>query len=235
MVNFSRRLKTINVIGLVWIIVSVAVYILAIDEPTKTQKIAFVFLIISEIVTIAVFDLTELGRPKPPAFKVGAFVSGGLYFVFAIATAIIHLAGIGTSAIWLSILEIVWIGLLITSLVLFGSASFGVAQGEKDVAARSASLDDLLSRLNNILNLGNLGDDIKSDVKKIIEEVTFFDRNSKVKGDEDILKKVEELATLTNSSDPALLDTARGPKEIAGEILALLNVRRGLAVKRGGF
>ncbi|MDR1658022.1 MAG: hypothetical protein LBT47_10810 [Deltaproteobacteria bacterium] len=235
MAGFSRRLKTVAFIGLVWIVVTVVVYLLAVSNPTTTKRAALAFLILTELVTLGTFIYVEYSQSRPAVFRIGAYVSGSLYFIISGATAVTHLVGLGTSVIWLSALEIIWLALLLTFLVLFGAGGKGTSEEDRSVAEKSAALDALIARLEELLNLGSLSDTVKNGVREIIEEVKYFDRNSKVPADEQISQKVGELVNLAAITGPAGDDLLKRPEVMVEEILALINVRGGQASKRGGF
>jgi hypothetical protein len=229
----NQRLKVVLVIGAVWVVASAAVYLLAVSEPTSVQRIAFGFLIFSEILTTALLARLET-TPPAPAYRMGLYGAASGYLVLAAGTAVIHLTGLVSTATWLWVVEILLLAFLATVLILLRVGTSGAAARDGAQAGESAAIGNLIGRLEDLVISGGLDEPLKAELKKVLDEARYLDRGARVPADATLVAKVSELEGLLASKDQAALDG--GPARLVGELgpLVALRRRQSSEFKRGG-
>jgi hypothetical protein len=235
MALFNSRLKVTIIIGLIWMVVSLVVYLLATNEPTGTQNLALFFLLLAEALITGFLAFQELvPAGTGPLFRIGTYSSLAIFAVVALPTAIIHATGRIESTTWLIIIELVLIALLFSIEILFYRSSKSVAETDRISAAKMGVVMNLRARLDNMAKLNTLSPEISAQLNRVIEEVRYFDKNSSVATDTAIGDKITALESLLAQSGG---DTPTTAANLLNEMLALTQIRKREASdgQRGGF
>jgi hypothetical protein len=234
MEELSSRLKAVLFLGAIAVAVTGVFFVAAVDSPEAAQVMAFVCLIIAEIV--ATFSLCvvegELLGPGPKLFRMGSYSSIGAYLLFGFAVSLVYVLFSPEKYGLLIGLHAILLGLLVGAETLFFLAGRSGARSDSLAKARAEAIVDLGSRLGAIRD--RLTDSPqKAKLLQILEEIKFFNRNADVEVDADISGKIDEL----DQAVPADGDAAPGVDRILGELslLAKRRVEASKISKRGGF
>lgn len=234
MLEFSGRLKAILAIAAIWIAASVAIYFLLVDESTSVQKAALAYLILSEVLTAAVFAYIELKRGHDSA-RIGFSVATALYFILAAGAALVHLGGLVVTAVWLHIIEILLLAPLATILILLGRGTHEVALGDQAKFRQASTLQSVLSRLEAISIAPGLEEPDRVILKNLADYFKYFDK-APAPSDAAIESKVKELEALLASKAKASGDGG-SLGGLVDELHNLIHLRRqeSQGQRRGGF
>ena len=235
MIENKGRIKVISIVGAVWVVASALVFLLVVDEPTPVQRAAFRYLIFIEVLVAVILAMQDY-RPGPAATRVGFYVSSLVYLMLAAGIAIIHMTGIIHVTAWLHVGQLILLAALITILILF-SRGGGEAETVNSIKAWNASgVQGLLSRLEVLAASKAIEAPDKTILKKLTDDVRFFDLGNPTPSDSKIEAKVSQLEAIVNSNNPAALDGA-GLGGLVDELHTLVTLRRqeSSARNRGGF
>jgi hypothetical protein len=232
---FNSRLKVVIVLGFIWMVISLVVFLIVTDEPTSTQKIGLFFLLLSEALITGLLALQELvPQGTGPLFRVGTYVAATVYAVLSLSNALVHTLGLATSSTFLIVFEVVLFGLLISIELVLYLSSKGVSATDRVTSAKMGLAMELRTRLDNLAKLNTLPPDILERLKRVIEEVRYFDKNSSVASDTTIGDKITQLEAIFAKSAG---DAPTGAVALLDEILALTQIRKRESAdsQRGGF
>ncbi|MDR1297379.1 MAG: hypothetical protein LBO05_08420 [Deltaproteobacteria bacterium] len=235
MEKVSPRLKVVLIIGAVWVLVSLAIFLILTGERTNVQWLGLVFLLLSETAVVAGLAVQDLAPPGTgPLFRMGSYVVLGLYLLLALPMAVVHAAGLAVSLNWLVPWELVAFALLVTLEIVFYVSSRGVSAVDAAAGAKIAAPIELLGRLDSVLKLAKLGPEQTEKLKKLCEEVRFFDRKASASSDGVLVQKAAQLERMLSSAGG---DSAADAETLLDEMLSLAQVRRREAgdSQRGGF
>jgi hypothetical protein len=235
MTALSGRSKVVVVIGAVWIAVSLAVYLLVIDEAEATQRAALFCLIASEVVTTIALARLESSE-GPAARRVGFYGALTVYLVLAAGLAVLHLFGFIHAWTYLLVGETVLLAALFTVLYLIHQGQAGVSARDLELMAESSARLDLLGRLERLTLSPAIDPPDKTILKKVVEDVRFFDRGIETPADAKMEAKVTEIEALLASPDPKSGD-GQGLGRLIDDLHALTQKRRQEAgpARRGGY
>ncbi|MDR1110114.1 MAG: hypothetical protein LBP92_05315 [Deltaproteobacteria bacterium] len=229
----NTRLKVILGLGLLWMALSLAIFLLATAEPSRTQYLGLFFVLFSEAVTLAALALPEVATAGP-LLRAGTYSSAGIYAILALALAIVHAAGVAQGPSWLIVGELVLLVLLFSAETLLFVSSRGVAAGDRAAAGRMGTVMDLQARLDRLSKLDSLGPELGAKLGCLVEEIRFFDRGASVPSDLAISEKIAQLEGLFPVAGG---DVPAGAASLLDEIQVLARVRQNEAAgsRRGGF
>jgi hypothetical protein len=148
--------------------------------------------------------------------------------------AIVHATGLLSTPTWLVVAELLLIVLLVTFELILYRVSKEIADNDRNAAAKMSVITDMRARLDNLSRLGSVPPELADRLKRVTEEVRYFDKNSSVAADSAINVKIGKLEGLLVQ---AAGDIPVGADKILDELLALTQVRKREASdsKRGAF
>jgi hypothetical protein len=231
----SGRLKSVFAIGAIAVFVSCVLFLACVDSPSSAQVMAFVFLLIAEIV--ATFALCvvegELLGPASRVFRIGSYSATGVYLFISFVVSSYYILLSPEKVGLLVGLQVAALGALAAIEIVLWVAGRSGFKRDSMARARSEAVSDLGARLRSIQDRLPESPE-RAKLARLIDEVRYFNWNADVDEDADISEKIDEL----DQTVPATLD---GPPAACGRIideLMVLAKRRGEAsarAKRGGF
>ncbi|MDR0622759.1 MAG: hypothetical protein LBJ61_12945 [Deltaproteobacteria bacterium] len=235
MALLNNRLKVVTIVGLIWMVISLVVFLLVTHDRIPAQNYGLFFLLLTEAITIAFLAFQELAPAGTGSlFRMGSYVAVPVYAIFSIPIAIVFCAGWVESKTWLIISEMVLFGLLISIEIFLYRTSRSTADTDRLTAAKMGIAMDLGARLDSLAKLRTLPPELSSRFNRVIEEIRFFDKNASTASDTTIGEKISQLEGLFSLAKD---DVPLGADKILDEIYALTQVRKREAsyAQRGGF
>ncbi|MDR0355766.1 MAG: hypothetical protein LBJ64_08555 [Deltaproteobacteria bacterium] len=231
----NSRLKVVLIVGLLWMVLSLVIFLLLADEPTRTQWLGLTFLLISEGAAVGVLAFLEIQPPTAGSlFRMGSYAAVILFALFALPMAVVHAAGAATSSSILIVSELIALVVLLTLEILLFVSSRSSAASDRAAAARMGQSLSLLASLDDILKIETLSPELTAKLKKLVEEVRFFDRSAVTSSDKLLSDKAMRLSELIKGAGG---DAPPEAGKLIEEMTALAKVRQreGQDSQRGGF
>ncbi|MDR2366931.1 MAG: hypothetical protein LBF58_02290 [Deltaproteobacteria bacterium] len=215
--------------------ITVVFYFLVTSDRTGTQNLGLFFLLLSEAITIGFLALQELvPAGTGPMFRMGSYPAVAVYGVLSIVTAAVHALGWAVSSTWLILIEVILLGVFLTAEILLYVSSKSTSDADRITKAKMGVITDMRSRLDNLLKQRALPPELADRLKRVIEDVRYFDKNASVSTDTAIGDKI---GVLENAFGQAGGDLPAGTDKILDELIALTQIRKREASdsQRGGF
>jgi hypothetical protein len=234
MALFNARPKVLIVIGILWMAITLAIYLIATGETTSVQKLGLFFLLFAEALVVGFLILQESAEDTSSVYRIGSYSAAALYAAISILTGLVHAAGWALSSAWLLTIELLALGIFLTTEIALYFFSKGRPSADGVVEAKMSLASDIRGRLDNLLKLSTLTPELTERLNKIVENVSYFDKTVCVAADSSIGDKIGKLELLLAQTGG---DVPEGVGTILEDLLALTKIREREAAegKRGAF
>jgi hypothetical protein len=217
------RHKTIFILGAIAVFISCVSFWAAVAEATVIQGLAFVFVLVAEIVVTFLLSVLEANLLKvtAPIFRIGTYTAATVYFLLSFAVSLAFIVAEPAGAGILVTLQLVFLGLLAAVVLIFMSAGQSQSRTDADTAERQSRVFSMSNKLSGLLDRFPQTPD-RPKLAAICEDVRYFNTNIELPGDEDLGKKIDEL----------LKAVPEGGEEAEASVSGLLEQLRLLVRKR---
>ncbi|MDL2310751.1 hypothetical protein LJC13_02090 [Peptostreptococcaceae bacterium OttesenSCG-928-C18] len=183
----KNRIKLISSIGAIVLALTLILGFINIKDWSGINLVAFLFILLAEIILFAGFILVELSSAKTEqiAYRSGMYIAITIYSLATIAVSLFYMIFTEKSINSFWTIQLILLAILLMICLALYNTSKSFRQKDEKVLFAVAKIEEYVGRLN-ILSGNNSDKTYGLKLKKIAEDLQFTDVSTTVSADNEI-------------------------------------------------